>query len=105
MNYKNICIPDQGNFKSSFRIKGTSSTPILLHHDSYPSPKIEVVTGSSRYSYIPWKFPVNTPDRERWLWQNREAISSVQRGLHQARQGRGKYLGSFAEYVDLEIDD
>ena len=45
------------------------------------------------------------PDREQWLWKNPDAIGAVQLGLAQAAQGKTKFLGSFAQYADLEIED
>jgi len=45
------------------------------------------------------------PERERWIWQNQRALTSVRRGLKQSAEGNGKYIGSFAAYADLEIDE
>lgn len=38
------------------------------------------------------------PERERWLYENPEALASVQRGLEEARRGE------YAEAPDLEVD-
>ena len=45
------------------------------------------------------------PLRDRWLDQNPEAKSLVELGLQQAATEKLIYLGSFAEYAALEIDD
>ncbi|MCP2727034.1 hypothetical protein [Limnofasciculus baicalensis] len=47
----------------------------------------------------------NIPDREQWLWQNSEALASVQRGIEQAAKGEVHDLGDFSQYQDLEIED
>ena len=44
-------------------------------------------------------------EREVWLFQNPEALAMVQQGIAESRAGKGKYLGSFAQYADLDIDD
>jgi hypothetical protein len=48
---------------------------------------------------------VPIPDREQWLWQNAQALASVQLGLAQAAQGETVTLGAFTQYADLDIDD
>jgi hypothetical protein len=45
------------------------------------------------------------PEEQRWLWQNPEALGMVLQGIQEAGEGKGHYLGSFAQYADLEIDD
>ncbi len=45
------------------------------------------------------------PASEMWLWQNPEALRSVRTGLAEMGRGETEYLGSFAEYVDLDISD
>lgn len=51
------------------------------------------------------QFLANLPSCEPWLENNLVAKASVERGLEQAAQGQGSYKGSFAQYVDLEIED
>lgn len=48
---------------------------------------------------------VSIPERELWLWQNPDALASVQRGIQHSAAGEICDLGSFAQYVDLELDD
>jgi hypothetical protein len=47
----------------------------------------------------------NIPSCEPWLQGNDAARQSVERGLEQAKNGKGEYLGSFAEFAGLEIED
>jgi hypothetical protein len=42
---------------------------------------------------------VEIPAREKWLYENKEALSSVRRGLADAKAGRVKSLGSFAKFA------
>ena len=48
---------------------------------------------------------IAVPEREAWLWQNPEAISSVQRGIQESEEGELHDLGSFAQYTDVEVED
>lgn len=45
------------------------------------------------------------PQAEQWLWQDPTAWADLERGLRQAQAKKGRSLGSFAQYADLEIDD
>jgi hypothetical protein len=42
---------------------------------------------------------VEIPAEERWLWENKEALASVMRGIEDAREGRLVSLGSFKKYA------
>ena len=44
------------------------------------------------------------PEAELWIWQNPMVWASLERGLRQAQAGEVHYLGSFAQYADLEDD-
>jgi len=46
-----------------------------------------------------------TISTDTWLVRNADALASVRRGLEQASYSQGRYLGSFAEFADLDIDD
>ena len=43
---------------------------------------------------------VEIPAREKWLFDNPEALASVKRGISDAKSGRVKSLRSFAKFVD-----
>ncbi|HAJ64956.1 MAG TPA: hypothetical protein DCP31_41720 [Cyanobacteria bacterium UBA8543] len=45
------------------------------------------------------------PKEELWLWQDSTAWAALERGLRQAAARDAHYLGSFAQYADLDIDD
>jgi hypothetical protein len=48
---------------------------------------------------------VSIPESERWLFENPEALAMVKHGLKESAEGKGEYLGSFAEYENLALDD
>ncbi len=45
------------------------------------------------------------PEREKWLWDNHEALGAVKEGLEQSARGETKFLGSFSQYAEDEIED
>jgi hypothetical protein len=47
----------------------------------------------------------NIPEEDLWIWQNLSAWASLERGLRQTAVGDVRYLGSFAQYADLDVDD
>lgn len=51
------------------------------------------------------KIGVESPERERWLHENPEAMASLERGLAEAAAGKARYIGSFAQYADDPIED
>jgi len=44
------------------------------------------------------------PAYEIWLYKNKGALKGVLEGIDQAKAGKGKYLGSFAQYAEDEIE-
>lgn len=68
--------------------KSVSSYDVQLHEDG-------------TILLIPY---IEIPKSEIWLHNNKEALNSVLTGIEQAKQGKIKTLGSFAEYADDEID-
>lgn len=45
---------------------------------------------------------VEIPAAEKWLWENKAAMESVQRGLEQSARGETVSRRSFAEYAEDE---
>lgn len=44
------------------------------------------------------------PAREKWLFENKAALSAVREGLGQSAQGRTRARGSFARFASDHID-
>lgn len=44
------------------------------------------------------------PAREKWLFENKDALAAVRDGLAQAAEGRTISRGSFADFANDEID-
>lgn len=47
---------------------------------------------------------IEIPAREAWLFKNPGALDAVKAGLAQAAEGKTRTLGSFAPFVDQDID-
>jgi len=47
---------------------------------------------------------VEIPAREAWLFENKEALASVKRGLKQSAAGETRSLGSFSKFLTDEDD-
>lgn len=45
---------------------------------------------------------VEIPAKEKWLWENKNALKSVKNGLQDAAAGKVKSRGSFAKFADDE---
>ena len=44
------------------------------------------------------------PAREKWLFENKSALTAVREGLDQSAQGKVRSRGSFAQFANDEID-
>lgn len=44
------------------------------------------------------------PAREKWLFDNKEALNQVKKGLEDAKAGRLNERSSFSQYIDDEIE-
>jgi len=44
------------------------------------------------------------PARERIIWDRPDVMASLERGIADAVAGRTVYLGSFAQYLDDDVD-
>lgn len=47
---------------------------------------------------------IEIPAREKWLFENKEALKKVQKGLQDAAEGKVTTKGSFAKFADDEIE-
>ncbi|HMN70109.1 MAG TPA: hypothetical protein PKC28_16335 [Bdellovibrionales bacterium] len=48
---------------------------------------------------------VEIPAREKWLYENPQALASVRRGLADSKTGRTKSIGSFFKYAKEDGED
>jgi hypothetical protein len=61
-----------------------------------------VTTDGDRIILEPY---AEVPAREKWLFDNPEALASLKRGLADSAAGRTKSRGSFAQHANDDIDD
>lgn len=47
---------------------------------------------------------ISIPESELWLWENKEALNSVKKGLQQASVGEIEEMESFADFAELNDD-
>lgn len=47
---------------------------------------------------------IEVPAKEAWLFKNKEALASIERGLKQSAEGKTKSLGSFAKHLKNDIE-
>lgn len=47
---------------------------------------------------------VEIPAKEKWLFDNKKALKSLQKGIQQADQGSLKSRGSFADFSETPLD-
>jgi hypothetical protein len=45
---------------------------------------------------------VEIPAHEAWLFRNKKAMASLERGLEQSERGETEYIGSFSQYLEDE---
>jgi len=71
----------------------------------------KLAKGISSYKYevsedgcIILKPHVEIPANEAWLYKNKEALSQVQKGIEDSSCGRVRKLGSFAQFVDDDLE-
>lgn len=43
---------------------------------------------------------MEVPAQEEWLYRNKDAMTSVMRGLKEAARGKGKKIGDFSQFAD-----
>ncbi len=81
--------PDsKGRIQLGKRAKGISSYKIIEEKDGciVLIPQVEI------------------PAKEAWLYQNKEALESVKKGLEDSASGKVKSRGSFAQFADDVIE-
>lgn len=47
----------------------------------------------------------SVPVRELWLWQNKDALANVEKGIRQAEHGELIDRGTFAQYAEMDEAD
>lgn len=67
------------------------------------------ITGGAAVTEISVKVPQaeksGLAEHEKWLYENRDAMASVKRGLEDLAAGRTHKRRSYAEYADAPVED
>ncbi|MBI1755635.1 MAG: hypothetical protein HYR64_00830 [Fimbriimonas ginsengisoli] len=48
---------------------------------------------------------VTVPEDEAWLWENPVALRLVLDGIQESKAGKGRLIGSFSEFADVDPDE
>jgi len=82
-------------------IKPDSKGRITLGRLANGVSRFAVMKDKDKIVLVPY---VEIPASEKWLFDNNTALNSVKRGLKDSAAGRVVSKGSFAQYIDEDIE-
>jgi len=85
---------------AAFKPRAAPREPVAAEPTAKPGAVFYVASDSE-----PEPTEGDTPLEEAWFKDRPDVIEGIKRGLADMAAGRGVYLGSFAEYADLELDE